>query len=116
MSQKLTPRQQEQLQFLQNAAPKIQRVQALIEQMASNQTDEAGVRQLVRLLDEIKAGGSQLKIPALPDAAGQMAMLARRGGGQQAKARALRELLAALKQNYDVAMRKALKPEEGGAA
>jgi lysophospholipid acyltransferase (LPLAT)-like uncharacterized protein len=45
-----------------------------------------------------------------------MAMLARRGGGQQAKARALRELLAGLKQNYDVAMRKALKPEEEGAA
>lgn len=111
MSQKPSARQQEQLRFLEAAAPKIQRVQALIEQLAASPADESTLRRLIRLLEEMKAGASQLKMSGLSDAAGQMTIVARRGGGHQVKVRGLRDLLGALKLGYDGAMKKATRPE-----
>ena len=93
--------------------PKIQRIQSVIEQMAGGVADEAVVRGMVRLLDEMKAYASQLKMNGLADAAGQMASTGRRGGGLQVKVRGLRENMATVRMNSDMALRKASIPVAG---
>lgn len=121
MAIKLSTQQQSQLAFLDLLPPKIARAQNVIEQMAGGAADEAVVRGMVRVMDEIKAGASQLKINSLADSAGNMAAIGRRGGGLQVKVRALREALASVKMNHDSATKKAQKPiaahvdEEPGA-
>jgi len=115
MSLKLTARQQAQLAFLERLPPKIQKLNATIEQMAGGQADDVSIRQLIRACDEMKAGSSQLGINALADAAGSMASMGRRGGGMQVKVRGLRDLLASVKHSFDAAMKKAttVEPEDG---
>lgn len=109
----LTVQQQSQLAMLSLLPPKIQRIQSVIEQMAGDHADEAVVRGMVRLLDEMKAYASQLKMNGLADAAGQMASTGRRGGGLQVKVRGLRENMATVRMNYDMALRKASVPVAG---
>ena len=111
MALKLTAKQQNQLAFLENLPPRISRVAAIVEQMGGNVADETAVRQMIRVLDESKAGASQLSINGLADALGGMAAVARRGGGLQVKVRGLRDCLASVKMNYDSAMKKASIPE-----
>jgi hypothetical protein len=113
---KLTARQQSQLAFLEMLPPKFQRFYSVIEQMASPKVDESLGRGLIRQLEEMKSGASQLGMNGLADAAGQMASIARRGGGQHVRVRGLRDGLGALKINYEGALRKASAPaaeEEG---
>jgi hypothetical protein len=110
MAIKLSTQQQSQLAFLDLLPPKFARAQNVIEQMAGGMADEAVVRGMVRVMDEIKAGASQLKLNSLADAAGNMAAVGRRGGGAQVKVRALREAIAAVKMNHDSATKKAQKP------
>jgi hypothetical protein len=110
MAPTLSAKQQSQLAFLQLLPPKIQRVNAVIEQMNSPTLDETAVRGMIRVLDEMKAGASQLSISGLADTLGAMASMARRGGGLQVKVRGLRDLLGGLRTNYDVAVRKASVP------
>ena len=107
MSLKLTVQQQSQLAMLSLLPPKIQRIQSVIEQMAGGVADEAVVRGMVRLLDEMKAYASQLKMNGLAEAAGQMASTGRRGGGLQVKVRGLRENMTTVRTNYEMALRKA---------
>jgi hypothetical protein len=113
MAIKLSVQQQTQLAMLSTLPPKIQRIQSVIEQMAGGMADEAVVRGMVRQLDEIKAFSSQLRMNGLADAAAQMATTGRRGGGLQVKIRNLRENMTMVRQNYDMALRKASLPEAG---
>jgi len=108
---KLSSRQQAQLAFLQTLPPKFQRINAVIEEMASLRADDVVVRGLARLLDEIKGNAGGLSLTGLADTAGLMGTMARRGGGLQMKVRGLRELLGSLKINYEAAMRSATTPE-----
>jgi hypothetical protein len=110
MAIKLSARQQSQLAFLELLPSKFQRFYRVIEQMAAPKVDESLVRGLIRQLEEIKSGASQLGMNGLADAAGQMASTARRGGGQQMKVRGLRDGLGNLKMNYDGALKKASVP------
>jgi hypothetical protein len=111
MAVKLTSRQQAQLGYLQSLPPKFQRIHSTIEEMSALRADEAVVRGLARLLDEIKANAAALSITGLADTAGLMATMTRRGGGLQTKVRGLRELLGSLKINYEAAVRSASTPE-----
>ncbi|HXI19490.1 MAG TPA: hypothetical protein VNH46_00310 [Gemmatimonadales bacterium] len=111
MALKLSAKQQAQLAFLELLPPKFHRVQSVIEQMSAPKMDETLVRGMIRVLDETKAGASQLSMNGLADAAGQMAARARGGGGQQVKVRALRDMLGSLKMNYDAALKRASVPE-----
>lgn len=111
MAQKLTSRQQSQLVFLQTLPPKLSRIKNIIEQMSSLKADEATVRALSRMLDEIKAGAQGLSLGGIAETAGLMSTMSRRGGGQQVKVRGLRELLGSLQTNYDGAFRAATTEE-----
>ena len=110
MALKLTSRQLTQLAFLETLPPRFQRIQNVVEQMATNQADESVVRGLGRLLDEIKAQAQALGLGGLADTAGFMGTMARRGGGVQMKVRGLRELLGSLRTNYDGAVKAASTP------
>ncbi len=110
MAVKLTSRQQAQLAYLQTLPPKFQRMHAVIEDMTGLRADEAVVRGLCRLLDEVKGNAAALSLTGLATTAGLMGTMARRGGGLQMKVRGLRELLGSLKINYEAAMRSATTP------
>lgn len=114
MALKLSAKQQTQLAFLELLPPRFRRFASVIEQMSAPKVDEALVRGLIRQLDEMKAGASQLGMNGLADAAGQMASMARRGGGQQVKVRGLRDGLGVLKMNFDGALKKASTPPAEG--
>jgi chemotaxis protein histidine kinase CheA len=112
MAQNLSSRQQAQLAFLQAIPPKLQRVHNVIEQMGGLRADEAVVRGLGRLLDEIKGNAAALSLTGMAETAGIMGTMLRRGGGLQMKVRGLREMLGSLKINYEAALRSATTPEE----
>jgi hypothetical protein len=111
MAVKLTSRQQAQLAYLQTMPPKFQRIYAVVEEMSALRADEAVVRGLARLLDEIKGNSSALSLTGVAETAGIMGTMTRRGGGLQMKVRGLRELLGSLKTNYEAALRSATTPE-----
>lgn len=113
MAQKLTSRQQSQLAFLETLPPKLSRIKHIIEEMGALKADEAVVRSLGRMLDEIKAGAQSLSLGGIAETAGLMGTMSRRGGGQQMKVRGLRELLGSLQVNYEGALRAATTPEPG---
>lgn len=100
--------------FLQQLPPKFQRIHRVVEQMASLRADEAIVRGMARLLDEIKGNAGALSLSGLSETAGIMGTMVRRSGGLQMKVRGLRELLGSLKLNYDAAVRSASTQEEPG--
>jgi len=114
MASKLTSRQQAQVAFLQLLPQKLQRIYSVIEQMAGPRVDEALVRGLGRLLDDIKGNAASLSLGSLADTAGRMGMLTRGGGGLPMKVRGLRELQGTLKINYDAALRVATTPGAEG--
>jgi hypothetical protein len=113
MALKLSSRQLAQLAFLQSLPPKFGRIHAVIEEMAGLRADEAVVRGLGRLLDQLKAEAGALSLPGLSETAGIMSTMTRRSGGLQMKVRGLRELLGSLKINYESSMRAASTPESG---
>jgi hypothetical protein len=115
MAVKLTSRQQAQCAYLAMLPPKFQRIHAVIEAMTALRADEAVVRGLARLLDEIKGNAAGLSLTGLADTAGLMATMTRRGGGLQMKVRGLRELLGSLKINYEAALRSATTPESSSS-
>jgi hypothetical protein len=108
---KLSAQQQSQLAFLQLLPPKLYRIQRVIEQMGSPAIDETAVRGMIRVLDEMKAGASQLKMSSLAEALGAMGSMARRGGGLQVKIRGLTDLMSSVKSNHKSATQKASIPE-----
>jgi hypothetical protein len=114
MASKLSSRQQAQLAYLDLLPQKLQRIYSIVEQMASPRVDEALIRGLGRLLDDIKGNAASLSLGGLAETAGRMGMLVRGGGGVPMKVRGLRELQGSLKINYDAALRSATTPE--GAA
>jgi hypothetical protein len=113
MAVKLTSRQQAQLAYLQTLPPKFQRIHSVVEEMSTLRADEAVVRGLARLLDEVKGNASALSLTGIADTAGIMGTMTRRGGGLQMKVRGLRELMGSLKINYETSMRSATTPESG---
>lgn len=113
---KLTSRQQAQLAFLETMPKRFERMHVVIERMAALQADEAQVRGLGRLLDELKAHAAGLGLAALADTAGLMSTLSRRGGGMQMKVRGLREFYGSLKINYEGALKSASTPESAEEA
>ena len=112
MPPKLSSRQQAQLAYLEVFPQKLQRIYSVVEQMASPRVDEALMRGLGRLLDEIKGNATSLGLGGLAETAGRMGMVVRGGGGMPTKVRGLRELQGSLKINYDAALRSATSPEE----
>ena len=112
MASKLSSRQQAQVAFLELLPQKLQRIYSVIEQMAGPRVDEALVRGLGRMLDDIKGNAASLSLGSLADTAGRMGMLTRGGGGMAMKVRGLRELQGSLKINYDAALRSATTPDE----
>jgi hypothetical protein len=120
MASKLSSRQQAQLAYLELLPQKLQRIYSMVEQMTNPRVDEALLRGLGRILDDIKGNAASLSMGSLADTAGRMSMLVRSGGGVPMKVRGLRELQGSLKINYDAALRSAKTPEgtteEGPAA
>jgi len=114
MAPKLSSRQQAQLAYLQLLPQKLQRIYSVVEQLASPRVDEALMRGLGRLLDDIKGNAASLSMAGLSETAGRMGMLVRSGGGLPLKVRGLRELQGSLKINYDAALRAATTPEALG--
>lgn len=112
MVPKLSSRQQAQLAFLELLPPKLQRIYSLVEQMATPRVDEAILRGLGRLLDDIKGNATALSLGGLAETAGRMGMLVRGGGRLPLKVRGLREMHGSLKMNYDTALRSASTPED----
>ena len=112
MVQKLSSRQQAQLAYLELLTPKLQRIYSLVERMAGPKVDEAILRGLGRLFDDIKGNAAALSLSGLADTAGRMGMLVRGSGGLPLKVRGLREMQSSLKMNYDAALRSATTPEE----
>ena len=110
MAQKLTPRQQAQLAWLDSLPPKFEKMKKIIELFATQHADESQVRSLQRLVDELKAQASQVNITPLAENFGYMGMLLRRAGGHQTKSRGLNELLAGAKINFEGARREASTP------
>jgi hypothetical protein len=110
MAQKLSPRQLQQLNYLETLPMKFATIARVIDQMATLQADDMAIRQMCRQLDEIKAGASQMSLPGLADTSGNMVTIARRTGSQQMRVRGLRELLGSLKINYAGAVRAASTP------
>lgn len=111
MALKLSSKQQSQLAFLELLPPKLARVNSVLEQMHNPNLDETAVRGMIRVLDEMKAGASQLSINALAESLSAMASTARRGGGLQVKIRGLRDCLGSVRASYDAAVKKASIPE-----
>ncbi len=111
MAQKLSSRQQAQLELLQLLPPRFHRMQAVIEEMGALRADEVVVRGFARQLDELRAQAQALNLTRIADTAGLMATLARRSGGLQVRVRGLREQLGSLKVNYEAALREATTPE-----
>lgn len=116
MAVKLSSRQQAQLAYLQTLPPKFDRIRAVVEEMAALRADEAVVRGLARLLDQIKGEAGALSLSGIAETAGIMGTMTRRGGGLQMKVRGLRELLGSLRINYETASRAAATPEAGPAS
>lgn len=80
--------------------------------MATPRVDEAILRGLGRLLDDIKGNATALSLGGLAETAGRMGMLVRGGGRLPLKVRGLREMHGSLKMNYDTALRSASTPED----
>lgn len=112
MAGKLTSRQQAKLDVLRTFPPKFDQIHRLIEELASLRADDAMVRRLCRILDEMKAGAASVGEGGLADTLGIMGTLARRGGGLQMRVRGLREGFVSLKTNYEGAIRAATKEDE----
>lgn len=111
VADKLSPRQQTQLAWLEGLPPKFAKLNKVLELLSIQQADETTLRSTQRLLDELKAQASTLGVSTLGDTFGYMGTLLRRSGGHQVKVRGLRELLAGAKINYEGALRKASTPE-----
>lgn len=111
MADKLNSRQQAQIAVLEGLTPKFAQMHRLIEELAGARPDISVVRRLCRLLDEGKGATSGVGLSNLTQTMGSMGMMARRTGGEQMKIRGLREGLATLKINYEVALRAAKTPE-----
>lgn len=110
MPPQLSSRQQAQLAYLELLPQKLQRIYSVVEQLAAPRVDEALMRGLGRLLDDIKGNAASLSLGSLAETAGRMGMLVRGGGGMPMKVRGLRELQGSLKVNYDAALRSASTP------
>lgn len=113
---KLSSRQQAQLAFLETLPPRIARVHSVIEQMAGGTADDAVVRGLCRLLDEVKAKAQALSLTGFSETAGLMGTMARRTGSLPVRVRGLRELLGSLRINHAAAVKKASTPERDDEA
>jgi hypothetical protein len=111
MAVKLTSKQLQQVAFLETLPPKFQRMNGVIEQMATAKADDTSVQGMCRILNEVKANAQAYGLAGIADAAGIMGTMARRNAGVQMKVRGLRELLGTLRQNFEGALKKASTPE-----
>lgn len=109
MGSKLSSKQLAKLAVLETFPPKFDQIHRLIEEMGSLRIEEAMVRRLARMLDEMKAAAGSIGESGLVDTLGVMATLARRTGGLQTRVRGLREGFGSLKINYEGAIRAATR-------
>lgn len=110
MAVKLSSRQQAQVAYLELMPPKIQKMKTVIEQMSTGTVDDVFIRGLGRQLDEMRIQAQGFGLGRVADVAGQMGMMARRGGSVHVKARGLRELLAGLRIAHEAALKTATTP------
>ena len=111
MALKLTSQQLAVLSVLETFPPKFDTIHRLIEELASLRADESVARRLSRTLDEMKIAAQSVGEPGVAESLGVMATLARRTGGQQVRARGLRENFGSLKINFEGALRAANTPQ-----
>jgi hypothetical protein len=111
VADKLSPRQQAQLAWLETLPPKFARLNKVIEQLSVQSADDTTLRGAQRMLGELKAQAATLGVTALGDTFGYMGTLLRRSGGHQLKVRGLSEMLAGARINFEGAVRKASTPE-----
>ena len=111
MALKVSSRQQAQLGYLDQAFNKVQRVQSLIEKLATPSELEMAGRSLARLLDEIKSGAAAMSLSKVADSAASMRGVVRQTGGIPQRMRSLREGLAGLKNNWEAARKAASTPD-----
>ena len=107
MADKLTARQQSQLDLLRTLPPRFEQMHRLIEEIAGLRADESVVRRLCRLLDATRSAADGLGLNAMAETMGVMGTMARRGGGMQMKIQGLRDGLRSLKINFEGALREA---------
>jgi hypothetical protein len=112
MAQKLSSKQLAKVAVLETFPPKFDHIHRAIEELGSLRVDEALIRRLSRMLDEMKAGAASIGEGALAETLGIMGTLARRGGGLQMKVRGLRESFGSLKINFEGAMQAATREEK----
>ncbi|MGE0351891.1 MAG: hypothetical protein AB7I33_17380 [Gemmatimonadales bacterium] len=110
MAVKLSARQQAQLQFLDQNAPKLARIYALIEKLTTPSEADNACRALARMLDQMKVDSAGLSLSGVSDSAATMAALARRTGGVQTRLRGLRDAVVGLKINWEGARKAASRP------
>ena len=89
MAQKLSPRQLQQMSYLETLPMKFATIARVIDQMATLQADDMAIRQMCRQLDEIKAGASQMSLASLADTSGNMVTIARRTGSRWDRSRSI---------------------------
>lgn len=115
MALKLSSRQQAQLEFLERNFNKVQRIQSLIEKLATPSEAETAGRSMGRFLDELKTGAGSMGLSKVADSAASMKGSLRMSGAIPQRLRNLREGLAGLKHNWEGARRKASIPDETAA-
>ena len=111
MAIKLSSRQQAQLGFLDQAYNKVQRIQSLIERLATPSEAETAGRSLARILDEVKSQAAAMSLSRVADSAASMGSIVRRTATIPIRLRGLREGLAGLKINWEGARRAASTPD-----
>lgn len=111
MALKLSSKQQAQIEFLDRSFNKVQRIQSLIEKLATPTDAEMAGRSMSRFLDELKTGAASMGLSKVADTAAAMKSTIRQSTALPQRMRSLREGLAGLKHNWEAARKKASTPD-----
>ena len=102
----LTPRDREELQVLEGLMNRVRHGHGLVERFAAEITNpEPHAIALRRLFGQLKLQMSGAGLDTLSQTCGALEMAARRGGSHVAKTRILRDGIASLRQQIELAQR-----------
>lgn len=113
MAGKLSAKAQQKLDLLEQARRKTDRLHSLVEQYVSTK-QELYASQAGRTATELGRALMQAGYGVMADYTNQIAMGAKRGGATQAKFRALRDAVAALRGGVERAEKAVYTEEAGG--
>jgi len=112
MAGKLSPSAQTRLALLEGFFPLTSRLHTLIEQWAVARAGQETLNgSIKRAADQLKLKFMGVGLDSLSQQAGAIAMAAARGGNPAQKARILRENMASLKFQLDLAMRTVVRDD-----